>query len=62
MAYKLTDEQRQKIIADYVINQNKSETARMNGVTEATVRKILKEDNEEIRKTSMTVLEDGICA
>jgi len=35
---KLTDEQKKKILADYVINQNYSETARLNNVTDTTVR------------------------
>ena len=50
---KLTDLQKNKIIADYVETQNYCETARMNDVDESTVRRIVKnEDNEEItRKT-----------
>jgi len=48
---KLTDAQKQKIIADYVCNQNNCETARMNGVSEFTVRKIVKEsDQNELSK------------
>lgn len=39
---KLTDKQKKKILADYVINGNKSETARMNNVTETTVRELVK--------------------
>ena len=42
---KLTDKQRKKIIADYIKNTNKCETARMNDVSETTVRKIIKEEN-----------------
>lgn len=44
---KLTDKQKKKIIADYVENQNYSETARMNNVSVNTVKNIFLE-NEEI--------------
>jgi len=48
---KLTDDQKKKIIADYISNQNYCETARMNNISEATVRNIVKkEDNEEFTK------------
>ena len=48
---KLTDKQKKKIIADFVSNNNYSETARLNGVSEATVRRICKsQDNREITK------------
>lgn len=48
---KLTDIQKQKIIADYIKNTNYCETARMNKVSEATVRKLIKSDQaEEIKK------------
>jgi hypothetical protein len=48
---KLTDKQKQKIIADYINTQNKSETARMNNVDERTVRRILNnEDSNVMRK------------
>lgn len=48
---KLTDLEKKKIIADYVDNQNYCETARINGVDESTVRRIVKsEDYEEITK------------
>lgn len=48
---KLTDKQKQKIIADYVDNGNYSETGRMNGVSEATVRNVIKNsDNKELTK------------
>ena len=50
---KLTDKQKKKIIADYVDNQNYSETARMNNVNESTVRRIVKSgDYEDIAKKS----------
>lgn len=42
---KLTDKQKQKIIADYINNQNYSETGRMNNVSDKTVRRII--DNEK---------------
>lgn len=41
------DNLRQKIVADYVINGNKSETARINNVSEGIVRKILKEEEQQ---------------
>lgn len=44
---KLTDEQKKKIIADYVINQNYSETARINGVSDKTVKRIIVNDNNK---------------
>lgn len=48
---KLTDKEKKKIIADYSINQNYCETARMNNVSETTVRRIIKDDgNAEISK------------
>lgn len=48
---KLTDKQKKKIIADFVSNNNYSETARLNGVSETTVRRICKsQDNQEITK------------
>ena len=47
---KLTDKQKKKIVADYAINQNYSETARMNNVTDTTVRKIVKEDPDSLKK------------
>ena len=46
---KLTDKQKKKIIADYVENQNYRETGRMNNVSEATIRSIIKNaDNIDI--------------
>ncbi len=44
---KLTDKQKKKIIADFVENNNYSETARMNNVSEYTVRKICKDNNNK---------------
>lgn len=39
---KLTDKQKKKIIADYVDNNNYSETARINNISETSVRRIVK--------------------
>ena len=48
---KLTDIQKKKIIADYINNQNYSETGRMNNVDETTVRRIIKNDeNKDIQE------------
>lgn len=41
---KLNDKQRKKIIADYIENQNYSETGRMNNVAVNTVKKIIIEN------------------
>ena len=49
MAKRLTDADKQKIIADYINNQNARETARMNGVSNYAVHKII-DDNEEIKQ------------
>lgn len=38
---KLTDKQKKKIIADYIENQNFSETARINGVNKSTVKRLI---------------------
>ena len=48
---RLTEEAKQKIIADYVITQNKKQTAELNGVSRTTVRRILDEaDKTELCK------------
>ena len=48
---KLTDKQKKKIIADFVENNNYSETARMNNVSEYTARKLCKDsNNKEIKE------------
>ncbi len=44
---KLTDAQKKKIIADFVETNNYSETARINSVSEYTVRKLCKDDNNK---------------
>lgn len=43
---KLTDLEKKKIIADYVDNQNYSETAKMNNVSVDTVRRLVINDDE----------------
>ena len=45
---KLTDKQKKKIIADYVDNQNYSETAKMNDVSVDTVRRLVLNDDEVV--------------
>lgn len=43
-AKRLTDKQKKKIVADYVMLQNYVQTAKLNGVAESTVRKIVKDN------------------
>lgn len=43
---KLTDLEKKKIIADYVDNQNYSETAKINNVSVDTVRRLVINDDE----------------
>lgn len=43
-AKRLTDKQKKKIVADYVMLQNYVQTAKLNDVAESTVRKIVKEN------------------
>jgi hypothetical protein len=47
---KLTDLQKKKIIADYVNNQNYSETARMNNVSDVTVRRLVEGNKDVLEK------------
>ena len=47
---KLTDLEKKKIIADYVDNQNYSETARMNDVSVNAVKNIVLADEETANK------------
>lgn len=47
---KLTDIQRKKIIADYIDNQNYSETARMNNISDKTVKRIIEKDTSLVKK------------
>ena len=44
---KLTDLQKKKIIADYIDNQNLSETARMNNVKAMTVKRLIDSDYDK---------------
>lgn len=50
---KLTDKQKKKIIADYIENNNFSETARINGVDKSTVKRLVDSgyDKEMQQKT-----------
>lgn len=47
---KLTDKEKQKIIADYVETQNYSETARMNKVTDKTVKRVVINNSDVLKK------------
>ena len=49
---RLTDEQKKKIIADYVNNQNLRETARMNNVSDTTVKRIVNSDKETLQRVA----------
>lgn len=58
---KLTDKQKKKIIADYIQNQNYSETARKNKVAVDTVRRIMltnKNDENFVKKSKQKKEED----
>ena len=46
---KLTDKKKKKIFADFTMNQNYSETARLNGVSDTTVRKIVKNHPDSLK-------------
>lgn len=50
MAPRLTDIQKKKILADYAERQNYSEVARINGVSDKTVKRIVCECPEISRK------------
>ena len=50
LAKRLTDADKQKIIADYVINQNYRETARLNNVSDNEVRNIVKANKDISQK------------
>ena len=49
MASRLTDKQKKKIIADYVENGSYNATAKMNGVSDKTVKRIVESDSETAR-------------
>lgn len=55
---KLTDEQKKKIIADYIDNQNYSETARMNNVSVNAVKNIVLADEETANKCKQKKIEN----
>lgn len=50
MGARLTDKQKKKIIADYVQLNNYSKTAKLNGISDNTVRKLVAENSEIARK------------
>ncbi len=51
MAKRLTDADKQKIIADYINNQSFSETARLNNVNASTIKRLIdKGDYEELQR------------
>ena len=59
---RLTEETKQKIIADYVMTQNKQRTADLNGVSPTTVRRVLAETDkielfEKVRQKKTEVTE-----
>jgi hypothetical protein len=45
---KLTDKQKKKIIADYVDNGSYSETARMNNISDKTVKRLLDKEDKDV--------------
>lgn len=47
---KLTDSEKQKIVADYVQNQNYSETGRMNNVSDKTVKRVIESNADVVEK------------
>jgi transposase-like protein len=49
-ASRLTDEQKKKIVADYIECGSYRATARKNGVSDGTVRKIVSEDTDILQK------------
>lgn len=57
---KLTDIQKKKIIADYVNNQNYSETARMNNISVESVRRVVKADDDFVNKSEAKKQENTI--
>lgn len=60
MAKRLTDKDKKKIIADYMENQNYSETARINSVGVNTVKRlVLSQDNEEMARKSKEKKEEN---
>ena len=47
MAKRLTDKEKKKIIADYIDNQNLSETARINNINKSTVKRLIDSNYDE---------------
>ena len=47
MAKSITDKIKKKVIADYAIHQNYCEVARMNNISEGSVRRICKDTHNE---------------
>jgi transposase-like protein len=52
VAARLTDKQKKKIIADYTENGSYRATARMNGVSDDTVRRVVLSDDEILQKAA----------
>lgn len=52
MAARLTDKQKKKIIADYMESGSYRATARMNGVSDDTVRRVVMSDSEILQKAA----------
>ena len=57
---KLTDKQKKKIIADYIETQNYCETARMNNVSDMTVKRLIenKENKSVLEKVEQKKIEN----
>ena len=55
---KLTDKEKQKIIADYVETQNYSETARINKVTDKTVKRVVTNNSDVLKKVEQKKVEN----
>ena len=55
---KLTDKEKQKIIADYVETQNYSETARINKVTDKTVKIVVTNNSDVLKKVEQKKVEN----
>lgn len=59
MAKRLTDADKQKIIADYINNQNYSETARLNNVNVSTIKRLIdKSDYKELQRKAQDKKEE----
>ena len=60
MAARLTDEQKKRIIADYVESGSYRATARKNGVSDKTVRDICKNEAQTTRKAAQKKAENTL--